>query len=110
MEKKKNLTVLLLFLSITGGIISAQGKNSEMKLSLKEAQDYALTYNKSVKSARYDIESSRYGLWNAISSGLLQVNGNGIFNDNVIVATAVIDFNGVPTPLKFGTDFDMAME
>ncbi len=108
MEKKKILTVLLLFMLITGGIISAQDKNSEMKLSLKEAQDYALTYNKSVKSARYDIEASRYGLWNAISSGLLQVNGNGIFNDNVIIATAVIDFNGVPTPLKFGTNFDMA--
>jgi len=45
MEKKKVLTVLLLFLS-AAGIIQAQKNSSDLKLSLKEAQEYAIQNNK----------------------------------------------------------------
>jgi outer membrane protein len=107
MKNKGFLTVLLLFI-FTGGIIPAQERSGELKLSLKEAQEYALTYNKSVKTARYDVEASRYGLWDAISAGLLQVNSNANVNDNLIIMTRIIDLNGVQTAFKFGTNYDLS--
>ena len=45
MKKKEVLTVLLLFF-LAGGIIKAQNNNADLKLSLKEAQEYALKNNK----------------------------------------------------------------
>ena len=47
MKNKRNLATLLLPL-LTGGIMLAQTTNGELKLSLKEARDYALQHNKMV--------------------------------------------------------------
>lgn len=107
MKKQKLLTVLLFFI-ITGGILAAQEKSGELKLSLKGAQEYALTYNKSAKSARFDVEASKYGVWDAISAGLLQVNSNASVNNNLIIMTRIIDMNGVQTAFKFGTNYDLS--
>jgi len=106
--KNKLLQTILLLLFITGGIAFSQGVSNDLKISLKEAQDYALAYNKSMKSARYDAEASKYGLWEAISAGLLQVNSNASINNNLIVMTRIITFNGVQTELKFGTNYDLS--
>jgi outer membrane protein TolC len=105
MKNRFLTTVSLLLLPVA--VINAQ-ENSELKLSLKEAQDYALAYNKSIKSAKYDIEASRYGLWEAISAGLIQVNTSAAINDNLIIMTRIIDMNGVQTAFKFGTTYDLS--
>ena len=105
MKKRKVLSAVLIILS--AGLLHAQ-ENSELKLSLKEAQDYALANNKSAKSARFDVEASKYGVWDAISAGLLQVNSNASVNNNLIVMTRIIDMNGVQTPFKFGTNYDLS--
>ena len=47
MKNKQFLTVLLLSF-LTGGIILAQESSSELTLSLKEAQEYAIMNNKAV--------------------------------------------------------------
>jgi hypothetical protein len=44
MKKKEVLTVLLLF-SLASGNIMAQEKSGDLKLSLKEAQEYAIQNN-----------------------------------------------------------------
>jgi outer membrane protein len=106
--KTKLLLTFLLLSFLTGKVAFSQTALGELKLSLKEAQDYALSYNKSMKSARYDVEASRYGLWEAISAGLLQVNSNASINNNLIVMTRIITFNGVQTELKFGTNYDLS--
>jgi predicted alternative tryptophan synthase beta-subunit len=51
MKNKQFLTVSLLFF-LTCGIVPAQESSSELKLSLKEAQNYAIQHNKMVISAK----------------------------------------------------------
>jgi outer membrane protein len=106
--KNKPFITLIVLLFFTAGLLSAQTGTTEMKLSLKDAQDYALTNNKSIKSVRYDVEASRYGLWNAISAGLLQINSNASVNNNLAIMTRIIDLNGVQTAFKFGTNYDLS--
>jgi outer membrane protein len=105
---KNRFLAIVAILLLPAAIINAQSSSGELKLSLKEAQDYALAYNKSIKSARYDIEASRYGRWEAISAGLLQVSSSASLNDNLIVMTRIIDMNGVQTAFKFGTTYDLS--
>jgi outer membrane protein len=106
--KSKFLIAASFLLLFPGAISMAQENSGELKLSLKEAQDYALAYNKSIKSAKYDAEASGYGLWEAISAGLLQINTSASINDNLIIMTRIIDMNGVQTAFKFGTTYDLS--
>jgi outer membrane protein len=105
---KNRLLTAFAVLLLPVAILSAQENSGELKLSLKEAQDYAITYNKSIKSAKYDVEASKYGRWEAISAGLLQVSTSASVNDNLIVMTRIIDMNGVKTAFKFGTTYDLS--
>ncbi len=78
MKKIKLLSGLLLFF-LTGGLVHSQVAGSELKLSLKEAQDYAVDHNKAVISSKMDVEASRIALWETISNGLPQVSVSGSF-------------------------------
>ncbi len=111
MKRKAILTILLIFLSATGGIISAQDKNSELKLSLKEAQDYALVNNKMMINSRADVQASKVALWETISNALPQVTASGSFTDNLKLMTTLLpgDFFGKPgekVPVTFGSQFN----
>ena len=53
--KKKEFLTGLLFVFLSGGIIHAQQNSSELKLSLKEAQDYAIQNNKLMITSRMDV-------------------------------------------------------
>ena len=111
MKKKEILTFLLLFLSITGGIVTAQDKSSELKLSLKEAQDYALMNNKMMINSRADVQASKVALWETISNALPQVTASGSFTDNLKLMTTLLpgDFFGKPgekVPVTFGTQYN----
>jgi outer membrane protein len=105
---RKRFLAAVAALLIPAALINAQDTGTDLRLSLKEAQDHALAYNKSIKSARYDVDASRYGRWEAISAGLLQVNSSASINDNLIVMTRIIDMNGVKTAFKFGTTYDLS--
>jgi outer membrane protein len=107
MKNRLLATVAVLLLPVA--VISAQESSKELKLSLKGAQDYALAYNKSIKSAKYDVDASKYGRWEAISAGLVQVSSNVSVNDNLIVMTRIINMNGVQTAFKFGTTYDLSL-
>jgi len=112
MKNNRILSGLLLFF-VTGGLLSAQTQTqgSELKLSLKEAQDYAIMNNRSVMTARQDIEASRIAIWETISNALPQVNASGSFNDNLKLMTTLLpgDFFGKPgekVPVTFGSQFN----
>ena len=110
MKKKNFITTVLMFL-LTSGLIISQGTTGELNLSLREAQDYALQHNKMVLSARLDVEASRMALWEAISAGLIKVEGSGSFNDNLKLMTTLLpgEFFGQPgtkIPVTFGSQFN----
>ena len=68
--------------------------------------EYALDNNKSVASARYDLLASEKAKWEAIAAGLPTIDGSASFSNNLAVMTRIIDIGGVPTPFKFGTQYD----
>jgi outer membrane protein TolC len=110
MENKKLKIALLLFL-LTGGVVFSQTGGSELKLSLKEAHDYAIQHNKMVISARYEVEESKRVVWESISAALPQVNSTGSFTDNLKLMTTLLpgDFFGKPgekVPVTFGSQYN----
>jgi outer membrane protein TolC len=108
---KSKLFIAASFLLLFPGAISlAQETSGELNLSLKEAQDYALTNNKMVLAAKADVMASKASVWEAISGALPQINASGSFIDNVTLATTVIDgkYFGAPGTIikaKFGQPF-----
>jgi outer membrane protein len=109
--KKRELLTALLLIFFSGNIIMAQESSAELKLSLKEAQDYAIWHNKMVASARMDVEASKIALWETISNALPQVNASASFTDNLKLMTTLIpgDFFGQPgtvIPVTFGQQFN----
>ena len=106
--KNRFLTAAAVFLLPVAFINAQESSTGELKISLKEAQDHAMAYNKTIRSARYDVQASRYARWEAISAGLPQVSSSASINDNLIVMTRIIDMNGVQTAFKFGTTYDLS--
>ena len=110
--KNKYLQTIILLFFLTGGLIFSQSENSELKLSLKEAQDYALQNNKMVISARMDVEESKRAVWETISAALPQVNSTASFTDNLKLMTTLLpgEFFGQPAgskiPVTFGSQFN----
>ncbi len=111
MKKREVLTVLLLFLSAIG-IIQAQKIDGDLKLSLKEAQEYAIQNNKMMISSRMEVEASKAAVWETISNALPQVTASGSFTDNLKLMTTLLpgEFFGQPAgtkiPVTFGSQYN----
>lgn len=75
----KNRKIIILFtLILSMGLFShglSQEPADKLVLNLQGAVDHALTFNKSLKNARSEVERSRARNWEAISQGLPQVDG-----------------------------------
>ena len=111
MKKKEVLTVLLLLL-LTCGIIQAQEKTGDLKLSLKEAQEYAIQNNKLMISSRMEVDASKVAVWETISNALPQVSASASFTDNLKLMTTLLpgEFFGQPAgtkiPVTFGSQYN----
>ena len=103
--KNRFLTAVSLLL-LPAAMISAQ-ENSELKLSLKEAQDYALQNNKMVKSAELTLQASSEDVWTTIASGLPQISANATFTDNLKLGVFVMTFNGATTVIQVGRPYNI---
>ncbi len=110
MKNKLFPAVLLLFVYAFGNA-QAQESGSELKLTLKEAQDYALQNNKMMISSRMDVEASKIAVWETISTALPQVTASGSFTDNLKLMTTLLpgEFFGQPgtkIPVTFGSQYN----
>jgi outer membrane protein TolC len=109
--KKKEFLIGLLFVLLSGGMIHAQQNINEIKLSLREAQDYAIQNNKLMITSRMDVAASRVAVWETISNALPQVSASASFTDNLKLMTTLLpgDFFGQPgvkVPVTFGSQFN----
>jgi len=109
--KNKQLQAFILLFFLTGVYAFSQSDNNELKLSLKEAQDYAIQNNKLVISARMEVEESKRALWETISAALPEVSASASFADNLKLMTTLLpgDFFGKPgvkVPVTFGSQFN----
>lgn len=109
--KKRRFIIGIMLLILSGGFVHSQVADGELKLSLKEAQDYAIKNNKAVISSRMDVAASRAAFWETVSTGLPQVTASGSFNDNLKLMTTLLpgEFFGQPgelIPVTFGSKFN----
>jgi outer membrane protein len=110
--KNKFFLIAILILFLSGGILTSRGQSTELKLTLKEAQTYAIDHNKLVIASKMDVEASRIALKEMITNVLPQINATGNFNDNLKLMTTLIPaefFGGAAgefIPVKFGTQFN----
>jgi outer membrane protein len=105
MKRRFVAFVSALFLAVSPGVI-AQEAPASLSLTVDQAVEYALDKNKSVASAKYDLLASEKAKWEAIASGLPTIDGSASISNNLAIMTRIIDFGGVPTPIKFGTQYD----
>ncbi len=92
-------------------MMRAQDNSGDLKLSVKEAQEYALMNNKTVLSAKSDVQASKAAIWETISAALPHVNVSGSFMDNLKLMTTLLpgEFFGQPgekIPVTFGSQFN----
>ena len=71
-------------------MLTAVGQSTELKLTLKEAQAYAIDHNKMVTASKMDVEASSIALKEMITNVLPQINATGNFNDNLKLMTTLI--------------------
>lgn len=65
--------IIIVMLALAPLLIKSQ-ESSVLRLSIDEAQNYAIENNKSLRNVRTDAEISKQQLWQAISQGLPQVS------------------------------------
>ena len=77
------LTIVAFCLSLS---LKAQEKSAEpLKLSVKEAQEYALVNNTSAKNATIDQELAKKKIWETLSIGLPQLNAKANYQHLFVV-------------------------
>jgi len=86
---KIRLTGLILLLSLTGSTVFAQ---QQLTLTVKEAVDHALQYNKTLINSSLAVEKAQQGIREAIANGLPQVNASVDYS-NAMGANISIRFN-----------------
>jgi outer membrane protein len=110
--KNKRLKTILLLIFLSGGYLFSQQPGNELALTLKEAQDFAIGNNKTVKSARLDAEASRIAIWEVVSAALPQFSASGSFSDNLKLRTMLLpaaifgDTTGRKIPVRFGSTYN----
>lgn len=81
--KKKNSRIAIILLLALGMIVpgvaqepaATQALPDQLVLDLQGAIDHAITYNKTLKNARLEVERSERSIWETIAQGLPQVDG-----------------------------------
>lgn len=107
---KKWLALVVLF--ATAGSVSAQGiDTASYTFSLKQAVDYGLQQQSSVKNAAIDEKIAQYKVWEIAGIGMPQLSSSFDFKDYLEIPTSFIpgEFFGGPAgsfiPVKFGTQY-----
>lgn len=86
-------------LALIPAVVSAQekGNTGPLRLSLKQAQEYALQNNRNVKSANIDIEIAKKKVWETTATGLPQFTATADYQHLFTVPEASFGGNTVLT-------------
>ena len=108
-ERKYFLTFILL------GFLShgfSQVNEEILKLSITEAQAYALQNNRTVRSAKIDVSSMDKQIWESLSTGLPQFNFAANYQHQFVVPQlnfgSVLDINSLPDGFITRSDLQTA--
>jgi outer membrane protein len=93
--------ILLFFLIVPIYIGFGQGKKEQaaakdtLKLSLIQAQQFALENNQSILNANLDVEAAKKKIWETLASGLPQASAKGAFSYTPVIPDAIKNFSGL---------------
>jgi outer membrane protein len=97
-ERKYLLTLILLGFLIQA---FAQDNKEILKLSISDAQTFALQNNRTVRSARIDVKSMEKQVWESIATGLPQFNFDANYQHQFVIPQLsfgpVLDINSLPS-------------
>ena len=98
-------TVIIL---MSGSILNAQ---EQMRLSLRECVQTAVSENINIKTVRFEHEKSQYKKAEAISAIIPKINIGANFQDNITLPTTmlpgeIIGAPGTTVPVKMGSNFN----
>lgn len=104
----RNFGLLLVFL-LPVSQLWAQEEKENYSMSLQEAVQHALQYNRSVINSGLDVEAAYKKKWETIAGGLPQISASGDYQNNFELQKQIIPaefFGGEPgtfTEVAFGT-------
>ncbi len=98
------LSIILLGMCIPG--FSQEPNEKAMRLTLKEAQDYALKYNKTIWNAGLSVSEAQKKTWETISAGLPQVNATVDYQN---MMGFKMEFAGLTIPLEPTSNFQASV-
>lgn len=93
--RRKQIILLFLGVLFYGTAFSQQ----KLTLSLDEAKEYALNYNRTIKNSGLSVDRSQQQLWEAVSAGLPKINANADYS-NALGAEISIQFDENMPPSK----------
>ncbi|PKP20543.1 MAG: hypothetical protein CVU05_08835 [Bacteroidetes bacterium HGW-Bacteroidetes-21] len=104
----KAKTVIVLWIGcLLVGTIQAQ-TDSTLRVTLKEAQEYALKNSPTIKSAYLDIEAAKKKIWETTAIGLPQVSGKVSYSYMLTIPSTLEMFNSFSSlGDNFGTAYGM---
>jgi outer membrane protein TolC len=95
--RKYFMLFILMGLVVEG---SGQDNNSILKLSIADAQSFALEHNRTLKSARIDVKSMDKQIWANIATGLPQFTFDANYQHQFVIPQLsfgpVLDINSLP--------------
>jgi outer membrane protein len=95
---RKYLLMFIILGSITKGF--GQDKKEVLKLSISDAQTFALQNNRTIKSAKIDVSSMDKQIWANIATGLPQFNFDADYQHQFVIPQLnfgpVLDVNSLP--------------
>ena len=107
---RKYLLLFILLGSITEGF--GQDKKEILKLSISEAQTFALQNNRAIRSARLDVSSMDKQIWANIATGLPQFNFDANYQHQFVIPQLnfgpVLDINSLPDGFITRSDLQSA--
>lgn len=106
MRKFHFITLAVLGISV---LMTAQTNNKDvLKLSMEQAVAYAIDNGYQSQSSLQDVYYSKKQVWEATAIGLPQVSSEAKYNFNIKRMTQVIELEGVPTAMQFGSPQDLS--
>jgi outer membrane protein len=107
---RKYLLMFIILGSITKGF--GQDKKDILKLSISDAQTFALQNNRTIKSAKIDVSSMDKQIWASIATGLPQFNFDANYQHQFVIPQLnlgpYLDVNSLPDGVVNKSDLQNA--
>ena len=107
---RKYLLMIVILGSLTE--VFGQDKKELLKLSISEAQTFALQNNRAIRAARIDISSMDKQIWATIATGLPQFNFDANYQHQFVIPQLnfgpVLDINSLPDGFITRSDLQSA--